>query len=51
MNPLFVFLVILIAIFAWFLLASLFSPLGALFKALFDDVKKAINKDDKEGEN
>ena len=50
MNPLFVFLVIVIAIFAWFLLASLFEPLGALFKTLLDDVKKAISKDEK-GEN
>lgn len=50
MNPLFVFLVIVIAIFAWFLLASLFKPLGALFKTLFDDVKKATDKDEK-GEN
>lgn len=51
MNPLFVFLVILIAILAWFLLASLFKPLGALFKTLFEDVDKAINKDDEKGEN
>lgn len=51
MNPVFVFLVILIAVLLWFLLSFAFFPLGKFIHILWKDVIDEMNKkDEKEKE-
>ena len=50
MNPLFVFLVLLVTILLWFLLAFLFKPIGKIISRLVGDVKKAMEIDNNKEE-
>ena len=47
MNPVFWFLVILIAVSLWFLLAFVFYPLGKFLWKIGSDAKSELDKDDK----
>lgn len=44
MNPVFVLLVIVLAVFLWFLLAFTFPWLGKILYRLYDDAREEINK-------
>ena len=48
MNPIFIFLVFLVTILIWFLLAFLFKPIGKIIIRLIDDVREAMKIDNKE---
>lgn len=53
MNPVLIFLIILGAVVAWFLLAKSFRIIGGTANGFFEDVKKAVydndlNNDDEE---
>lgn len=51
MSPVFVFLVILAAVAAWFLLSFAFYPLGRIIYRIWKDAVDEINKNDEsEGE-
>lgn len=50
MNPMFVFLVLLVAIIVWFLLSFAFHPIGRLFYQIWKDVVDEINNDDESEE-
>lgn len=51
MNPVFVFLVILIAVLLWFLLSFAFFPLGKILYRVWKDAIDEMNKkDEKEKE-
>lgn len=40
MNPVFIFIVILLAALLWFLLSFMFKPIGKLFYRLWEDAKE-----------
>lgn len=48
MNPVFIVLVIVIAVLLWFLLAFLYKPLGKLLHRIWKDSMDEINKEDEE---
>lgn len=48
MNPIFILLVVLIAILLWFLMSFAFKPLGKLFYRLWKDAVDEM-RDDEEG--
>ena len=48
MNPVFWFLVILIAVVLWFLLAFVFYPLGRFLWKIGSDTKYELEKEDNE---
>lgn len=50
MNPVFVFLVILAAVTAWFLLSFAFRPLGRFIYRIWKDAVDEINKNDESEE-
>lgn len=50
MNPVFVLLVILVAIAAWFLLSFAFRPIGRFFYRIWKDAVDEINKKDESEE-
>lgn len=50
MNPVFVFLVILVAAAVWFLLSFAFKPIGGLFYRIWKDAMNEINKNDESEE-
>lgn len=45
MNPVFIFLVILLAIFLWFLMSFAFKPIGKLFYRIWKDAMDEIKGD------
>lgn len=52
MNPVFWFIVFVIAVLAWFLLSKLFQPLGRYISRIVNDTVDIINdKEQEEGEN
>lgn len=50
MNPIFVLLVILVAIATWFLLSFAFRPIGKLFYRIWKDAIDEINKNNESEE-
>jgi hypothetical protein len=48
MNPAFVIIVLLAAIFLWFLLSFVFYPLGKLIFRIVQDAIDEMNREDKE---
>lgn len=48
MNPVLVFLILISAVFFWFLLAKLFRTIGGATNSFVDDVKNAVYDDDDE---
>lgn len=46
MNPVFIILVVLLAILLWVLLSFTFKPIGKLFYRLVEDTVKEINDED-----
>lgn len=48
MNPVFVFLVILAAVAAWFLLSFVFYPLGRFIYRIWKDAVDEINREESE---
>lgn len=50
MNPVFIFLVIVAAVAAWFLLSFAFRPIGRFVYRIWKDAVDEINKDDESEE-
>lgn len=50
MNLVFIFLVILVAVAAWFLLSFAFRPIGRFFYRIWKDAVDEINKNDESEE-
>ena len=50
MNPVFVFLVILAAVFIWVLCAGLYKHIGKIFGEMFEDVKKEMKVEEENNE-
>ena len=48
MNPIFVFLVILVAFLVWLTFSFLYQPIGRFFGRLIDDAKDAMQDESKE---
>ena len=46
MNPVFIVIVIMVAVLMWFLLSFAFRPIGKLFYRLWKDAIDEINKED-----
>lgn len=51
MNPVFVFLVILVAVMIWALLSFAYKSIGGAFGDMVNDVTKEIRSEEKEKEN
>lgn len=51
MNPVFIILVLLVAVLLWFLLSAVFRPVGKIIYRLWKDAVDIMNKDDEEKEN
>lgn len=49
LNPVFIILVILIAIILWFLLAFVFFPLGKLVYRIWKDAMNELSREEKGG--
>lgn len=50
MNPVFVFLVILVAVAIWFLLSFAFRPIGRFFYRIWKDAVDEINRSEESEE-
>lgn len=46
MNPILILIVILALIAIWFLLSSMYKPLGKFVSRIFDDTRKAMEDED-----
>ena len=51
MNPVFPFMIIILAIIFWFLCAFLYTPLGRVCKKIWNDAMKAMGIKDEENDN